>query len=120
MHVADPRQLLEAHLRIPDVCAASAIEAVRRSGHELADVDFFCVYQGTSWIQRVVLEHLGVRTANVANAFGRFAYLSSAMIPATLAIAEQDGLLARGDLVVAVGGGTGMTYGATVLRWGST
>jgi 3-oxoacyl-[acyl-carrier-protein] synthase III len=41
------------------------------------------------------------------------------MIPAALFEAQQEGELADGDLVVLSGGGTGMTYGAAVLRWGA-
>jgi hypothetical protein len=35
-----------------------------------------------------------------------------------LATGEADGLLGDGDLVTLFGGGTGITYGAAVLRWG--
>jgi 3-oxoacyl-[acyl-carrier-protein] synthase-3 len=119
VHIGDPRQLYEAHLRIPDTCAESVIAALRSSGLALSDVDFLCVFQGTPWLQGVVYEQLGIRELEPFDIFRRFGYLSSAMIPAALYVAEQEGKLADGDLVVLTGGGTGMTYGASVLRWGS-
>jgi 3-oxoacyl-[acyl-carrier-protein] synthase-3 len=120
MHIGDPRQLFEAQLRIADTCADSVVAALAKAGHGLDDVDFLCVYQGTAWIQRIVYEQLGIRHLMPADIFQRYGYLSSAMIPAALYDAEQSGKLAADDLVVLVGGGTGMTYGATVLRWGTT
>jgi 3-oxoacyl-[acyl-carrier-protein] synthase-3 len=120
MHVGDPHQLFEAHLRIADTCADSVVAALRKSGHTLDDVDFLCVFQGTPWIQRVVYEQLGVRHLTPSDIFRRYGYLSSVMIPAALLDAERDGKLADDDLVVIAGGGTGMTYGAAVLRWGGT
>ncbi len=119
VHVGDPGQLHASQLRIADSCAEAVLGALQRSGHALADVDFLCVFQGTPWLQRVVYEHLGVRHLQPLEIFSRFGYLSSAMIPAALFVAEREGRLAGGDLAVVVGGGTGMTYGATVLRWGA-
>jgi 3-oxoacyl-[acyl-carrier-protein] synthase-3 len=119
VHVADPGQLREAHLQIADTCANSAFEALARAGAALRDVAFLCVFQGTPWLQRVVYEHMGVEHLTPFSIFERFAYMSSVTIPATLFLAEQEGRLGPGDLVVVTGGGTGMTYGATVLRWGA-
>lgn len=118
-HVGDPHQFHASRLRMIDTCAEAVAAALERSGHGIDDVDFLCVYQGTPWLQRVVHEHLGVRRLETFDIFRRFAYLSSAMLPAALFMAEREGRLAEGDLVVLVGGGTGMTYGATVLCWGA-
>lgn len=118
VHVADPSQLRDAHLQIADTCASSATAALAKAGYSIRDVAFLCVFQGTPWLQRVVYEHMGVEHVTPFSIFERFAYMSSVTIPATLFLAEQEGRLGAGDLVVITGGGTGMTYGATVLRWG--
>ena len=118
IHIGDPQQLKEAHIRIADTVAESVLAALAKSGHTLAEVDFLCVFQGTPWLQKVVYEHLGVQHLKPFDIFERFGYLSSAMIPAALFVARQEGQLADDQLVVITGGGTGMTYGATVLRWG--
>ena len=120
VHVADRDQLRDAHLQIADVCADSARQALARAGHSIDDVAFLCVFQGTPWLQKVVYDHMHVAHLTPFSIFERFAYMSSVTIPATLFLAEQDGHLGVGDLVVVTGGGTGMTYGATVLRWGRT
>jgi 3-oxoacyl-[acyl-carrier-protein] synthase-3 len=117
MHIGDPGQLFAAHLRIADTCAEAVGAVLQRTGHQLGDVDFLCVFQGTPWLQRAIYEQLGVTHLQPFEVFQRFGYLSSAMIPAALFMAEQARLLADNDLVIIVGGGTGMTYGATTLRW---
>src|SRR6188472_4561353 len=85
---------------------------------QMSDIDFMCVAQGTPWLRRVLHEYLGVGDTKSVEIFTRFGYLSSAMMPAALHFAEQEGQLVDGDLVVLTSGGTGMTYGAAVLRWG--
>jgi 3-oxoacyl-[acyl-carrier-protein] synthase III len=118
VHIGDLQQLLDAHLRIADACKESIDAALARSGARLSEIDFLCVYEGTSWLQRAVRDHIGARHAKLVEIFPRFGYLSSATVPAALYVAEQEGLLVPDDLVVLTGGGTGQTYGAAVLRWG--
>ena len=119
-HVANPRALYEAQLRIADTCETAVRDALVRAGHALDEVDYLAVYQGTPWLQRVVYEQLGITRVPPTDVFQRYGYLASAMLPVALWTAEEDGELAQDDLVVLVGGGTGMTYGAVVVRWGST
>jgi 3-oxoacyl-[acyl-carrier-protein] synthase-3 len=92
--------------------------ALARAGRTPGDVDFLCVYQGTPWLRAVVQEYTGLQHARTHETFSTLGYLSAAMIPATLALASRAGSLRDGDLVVMTGGGTGMTYGATVMTWG--
>lgn len=120
IHIADPHQLFTAELRIADICAEAVNAVLEQTGYKLTDIDFLCVLHGTPWLQRVVYEELGVQHIQPFDVFQRFGYLSSATIPATLFRAAQAGKLPDNALVVLVGGGTGMTYGATALRWTAT
>jgi hypothetical protein len=47
----------------------------------------------------------------------RYGNTSAASIPIALCEAVEEGVLRRGDLVVCVGFGAGLTWGATALRW---
>jgi 3-oxoacyl-[acyl-carrier-protein] synthase-3 len=47
----------------------------------------------------------------------RYGNTSSASIPMALAEAEQEGRLRPGDIVVMVGFGAGLTWGAGALEW---
>lgn len=119
LHVADAAQMRDVFLHTADVCKESIDAALASSGDAASDVDFFAMYQGTPWLRRVVQDHVGLDRARSLDSFARTGYLFAAVLPAGLALAEQAGLLADGDLVLATGGGTGMTFGSLLLRWGS-
>ncbi|HVV87554.1 MAG TPA: 3-oxoacyl-[acyl-carrier-protein] synthase III C-terminal domain-containing protein [Kofleriaceae bacterium] len=93
-------------------------EALARAGRAPGEVDFFAVHQGTAWLRRLVQEHVGLGHARSVDLFGHIGYVFAASIPLVLDAALRGGALRDGDLVVVMGGGTGMTYGAAVLRWG--
>jgi 3-oxoacyl-[acyl-carrier-protein] synthase-3 len=118
MHVADWQQMNEVFIKTADVCKESVDAVLASSGHVAGDIDFLCVYQGTPWLGRLVQDYLEMGHARSFETFERLGYLSAAMIPANLCLAEEAGVLKTDDLVVLTGGGTGMTYGAALLRWG--
>jgi 3-oxoacyl-[acyl-carrier-protein] synthase-3 len=118
MHVAEPAQLRDVFLATADVCKQSVEAVLATTGHTVADIDFLCVYQGTPWLRGVVHEYLRVGEVKSVETFTQLGYLSAAMIPVNLFVAESEHELGDDDLVVLTGGGTGMTYGAAVLRWG--
>lgn len=119
VHVANPKHLAAAQLQIADTCARAVDEALATANVSRDEIAALIVYQGTPWLQRVVYEQLGITRLTPYDIFARYGYLSSAMLPAAIWEAEQAGQIADDDLVVLVGGGTGMTYGAAVLRWGN-
>jgi 3-oxoacyl-[acyl-carrier-protein] synthase-3 len=119
IHVADPGKMRELFLQTADVCKESIDAVLEATGLSAADIEFFAMYQGTPWLRRVVQRFVGLDHARSIDTFARTGYLFAAVLPAGLALAEQDGLLGPGDLVLATGGGTGMTFGSVVLRWGT-
>jgi 3-oxoacyl-[acyl-carrier-protein] synthase-3 len=116
--IANPVELWAAQIQTADVCRDSAELALHRAGYSVADVDYLCAFQGTAWLERAIATHMGATHARTSEVFRRFGYLSAAGVTAALYIGEHDGRLVGDDLVVMTGGGTGMTYGAAVLRWG--
>jgi 3-oxoacyl-[acyl-carrier-protein] synthase-3 len=119
IHVEDPQQMRALFLETADVCKESIDAVLADAGCLPRDIQFFAMYQGTPWLRRVVQEHTGLAHARSIDSFARTGYLFAAVLPAGLALAEQDGQLAPGDLVLATGGGTGMTFGSIILRWGT-
>jgi 3-oxoacyl-[acyl-carrier-protein] synthase-3 len=117
--VPEPRQLWEAQIRTADVCKDAVDCALGRASMSVADIDFLCAFQGTGWLHRAVAAHVGATAAGSSEVFRDFGYLSAAAITASLYIGQQTGRLVSDDVVLLTGGGTGMTYGAAVLRWGS-
>ncbi len=119
IHVANPAQMRTLFLHTADVCKESIDAALADAGAAARDIEFFAMYQGTPWLRQVVQQHAGLAHARSLDTFPRTGYLFAAALPANLYYAAQDGLLRPGDLVLATGGGTGMTFGSTVLSWGT-
>lgn len=117
LHLADPageRQLmLETVDRGKDVIAAVLAAAGRRA----EEVAFFAVHQGTPWLRRLTQAHAGIATARTIDLFPRTGYVFAASLPLVLEAAERDGQLSPADLVLVFGGGTGITFGATLISW---
>jgi 3-oxoacyl-[acyl-carrier-protein] synthase III len=119
IHIADAAQMRDVLLATADVCKASIDAVLAEVGLTAGDVAFFAIHQGTPWLRRVVQDHAGLGHARSIDTFAQTGYLFAGIQPAGLALAERAELLADGDHVLITGGGTGMTYGSAVLRWGS-
>jgi 3-oxoacyl-[acyl-carrier-protein] synthase-3 len=117
LHVKNAMQMRSVLLQTVDLCKASIELALQRSGYAAKEVAFFCIHQGTPWLRRLAQEASGLGGARSVETFAKTGYLFSAIIPFGLRTAHDEGLLHDGDLVALFGGGTGMTYGATLLVW---
>ncbi|HET9624704.1 MAG TPA: 3-oxoacyl-[acyl-carrier-protein] synthase III C-terminal domain-containing protein [Kofleriaceae bacterium] len=119
IHVADPARMREVFLLTADVCKEGIDAVLGDAGLAPRDITMFAMYQGTPWLRRVVQRYAQLEHARSIDSFARTAYLFSAVLPAGLYFAAQEGRIADGDLVLATGGGTGMTFGSIVMRWGA-
>lgn len=117
LHSADPRAARQIFLETADRANEVVSAALADAGVAPDDIAFFAVHQGTPWLRKVTQETIGLVNARSVDTFATTGYLFGASIPLVLETAQQQGLLARGDLVVMHGGGVGSTYGAVVLRW---
>lgn len=116
--VGDPGQTQAVFLQTADLCKVSIDHCLATTGRTGGDIDFVAMHQGAAWLRRVVWDYIGLADARSVEIFADMAYLFASTIPASLAIAEERRLLSTGDRVILVGGGPGMTYGATQLVWG--
>lgn len=92
--------------------------ALKAAGVDKRDIAFFAGHQSTRWMLEVLQDHAGLRHARSFETFSWAGTLSGANIPLAVGMAEREGLLKEGDLVVTFTPGTGMTYSSCVLRWG--
>jgi 3-oxoacyl-[acyl-carrier-protein] synthase III len=118
-HSADPASARQVFLETIDRAKEAIDAALDGAGLAATDIDFFGVHQGTPWLRRLSQDHAGLGAARSIDTFAATGYLFAASIPLGLQMAAERGLLKSDDRVVLFGGGTGMTYGATVLRWGA-
>ena len=95
----------------------ATLEATRRAGVSLADVDLFVFHQANARILAAVGERLGLDEAKVVNSIDRYGNTSSATLPIALADARERGLLGPGMTVLLAAFGAGFTWGAGVIEW---
>ncbi|MDX2086423.1 MAG: 3-oxoacyl-ACP synthase III family protein [Kofleriaceae bacterium] len=119
LYIADPAATQRVFLETADACKESVDAVLAESGRRADEITYLCIHQGAAWLRRVVQDYLGMSGARSIETFQETGYLFAATMPANLAVAEARGELREGDVVLLVGGGPGMTYGATLLTWGT-
>ncbi len=95
-------------------------EAVRRAGYTLEDVDLLVSHQANAVLIRACMERLGLPMDKTYLTVDRYGNTSAASVPITLDEAARVGRLRRGDVVVLIAFGGGLTWGASVMRWAGT
>jgi 3-oxoacyl-[acyl-carrier-protein] synthase-3 len=95
-------------------------EAVRAAGLSLQDVDLLISHQANGVLIRACMERLGLPMDRTFLTVDRYGNTSAASVPITLDEAARAGRIRRGDVVVLVAFGGGLTWGATVMRWAGT
>ena len=96
----------------------ATVEALALAGKEIADIDLFVYHQANSRILKAVGERLDLPAERVVDYVPRFGNTSAATLPIALTLAEQEGRLAPGDVVLLSAFGAGLTWAATVAEWG--
>ncbi|WP_347861186.1 beta-ketoacyl-ACP synthase III [Salimicrobium sp. PL1-032A] len=96
----------------------SSVNVVKKIGLKEEDVDFLVPHQANIRIMEAARERLGIPAEKMSTAIKRYGNTSSASIPVALSEEVKAGKIKAGDLVVLVGFGGGLTWGAVALRWG--
>jgi 3-oxoacyl-[acyl-carrier-protein] synthase-3 len=91
--------------------------AVKRSGLTMRDVSLIVPHQVNSRILRAAGERLGVGMEKIYTNIERYGNTSAASVPIALDEAAREGRIRRGDIVVLVAFGGGLSWSSTVVRW---
>jgi len=83
----------------------------------LDDVDLFIPHQANTRIINAAVESLGMAPEKVFVNLDRYGNTSAASIPVAIVEALQQGRIKRGDNVLMVGFGGGLTWGSCLFRW---
>jgi len=97
--------------------ATTALESVRKSGLEPADIGLFIPHQANIRIVEAVAKGLGLPMERMYVNLDRYGNTSAASVPIALAEAVNEGRVAVGDNVVLVAFGAGFTSGAVTVQW---
>jgi 3-oxoacyl-[acyl-carrier-protein] synthase-3 len=97
----------------------ATLAAAEAAGVTLADVDLFVYHQANARILRSVGERLELPMSRVVDSIHHYGNTSAASIPLALDDARLAGDLRPGATVLLAAFGAGLTWGATVIKWGS-
>ena len=89
-----------------------------RVGHqvELGEIDWFVAHQANDRINLAVTEALEVDPAKVPSNIARFGNTSSATVPILVDEMRHDGRLKKGQLLCFLALGSGLHWGAALMR----
>lgn len=100
-----------------NVLGEAALQAVHKAGLTPDDVGLFIPHQANKRIIESAAKRLGVPQEKVFVNLQNYGNTSCASIPLALSEARDAGRVKSGDLVVLVGFGGGLAWGALALRW---
>jgi 3-oxoacyl-[acyl-carrier-protein] synthase-3 len=95
----------------------SARTVLRQAGIDTGDVDLFIPHQANRRIIDAVGSRLGLRDDQVYINVDRVGNTSAASIPIALNEAIAKDLVKDGSTILLAAFGTGLTWGAAVVRW---
>ena len=95
----------------------AAKEVLERSGVSIDDIKCIIPHQANQRIINAVGERLGTRDDQVFVNLQKYGNTSAASVAVALDEAVTTGRIKRGDLILIIAFGAGLTWGATVLEW---
>lgn len=99
------------------ILGSAAEAALQKAGLSKEDIDFLIPHQANIRIIDSAVNRLGLSSDKVYVNLDKYGNMSSASIPVALDEAVRLGKVQENDLLVLVGFGAGLTWGATALRW---
>ena len=109
----------EVFRRAVRIMVDSATKSIAHAGIDLDDVALVVPHQANSRIIDAACDRLGIPADKASVVLHRTGNTSSASIPLALVEALDTGRLRRGDIVLFVGFGAGMTAASALVRWGA-
>jgi len=110
----DGRQVFRFATRIMPEATRQVLE---KAGLSIEDVHLFIPHQANDRILQSAAKGLGVPPQRMFSNLKFYGNTSAASIPIALCEAIEQDLIKRGDVIVCVGFGAGLTWAASVIRW---
>ncbi|MDQ0351768.1 3-oxoacyl-[acyl-carrier-protein] synthase-3 [Alkalibacillus filiformis] len=96
----------------------SSLNVVHKAGLTKDDVDYLVPHQANIRIMEAAREKLEIPLEKMSKSVDRYGNTSAASIPIALSEDVKAGSIKEDDVVVLVGFGGGLTWGAVALKWG--
>lgn len=100
------------------ITAEISARVLDKAGFTYADVDLFVPHQANMRIVKTAMKKMNIPLEKTLINLDMYGNTSAACIPVGLSLAQQEGRLKAGDLVLLVAFGAGLTFGGVLLRWG--
>jgi 3-oxoacyl-[acyl-carrier-protein] synthase III len=96
----------------------SSVNVLEKAGLSKEDVDFLIPHQANIRIMESARQRLELPVEKMSKTIHKYGNTSSASIPISIVEEVEAGKIKDDDVIVLVGFGGGLTWGAIVLRWG--
>ncbi len=96
----------------------SAINVIEKAGLVKEDVDFLVPHQANIRIMEASRTRLDLPIEKMSKTIHKYGNTSAASIPISIVEDVEEGRIKDDDVVVMVGFGGGLTWGAIAMRWG--
>ena len=96
----------------------SSLNVLKKAGLTKEEVDFLIPHQANIRIMEASRQRLELPVEKMSKVVHKYGNTSSASIPIALCEEVEAGRIKDGDLIVLVGFGAGLTWGAAAIRWG--
>ncbi|MGJ7919581.1 beta-ketoacyl-ACP synthase III [Neobacillus sp. LXY-4] len=96
----------------------SAVNVLEKAGLSKADVDMLVPHQANIRIMEASRQRLELPEEKMSKTVNKYGNTSAASIPISIVEELEAGKIKDDDLIVMVGFGGGLTWGAIALRWG--
>jgi len=94
-----------------------AKEALHHNSLSIEDIRLLVPHQANLRIMQAMAKNLRIPMEKVYSNIHKYGNTSSASIPIALDEANREGLLRKGDYVLFVSFGAGLTWGASIVKW---
>ncbi len=95
----------------------AATKVLKNAGLHREDIDYFVPHQANERITEAAAKRLKLPPEKVVSNIDKYGNTSTASIPLALDELWQSGRLKYGNILLTVGFGAGLTWGANVIRW---
>jgi 3-oxoacyl-[acyl-carrier-protein] synthase III len=98
----------------------SSVHVLDKAGLTKEDVDFLIPHQANIRIMEASRQRLELPEEKMSKTVQKYGNTSAASIPISLVEEVEAGKIKDGDVIVLVGFGGGLTWGAIAMRWGKS
>ncbi|ACL75062.1 beta-ketoacyl-ACP synthase III [Ruminiclostridium cellulolyticum] len=97
--------------------SAATMHVLDKLNMDINELDFIFPHQANTRIIDGAIKKLGITDDKIHYIINKYGNISSASIPVAMDEAKQEGKLKRGDKIVLVAFGGGLTWGSIAVKW---